>query len=167
MTDNGAGSVLFYSGNGSEYVTVGNESAITITTYETTLNPDNDYLKDVSVITYANDVYNFSINSSVAENPTWINVTVANASNIYNISRDGIYYDNIASGSDSIARYYYSVSGDEWPEHFLEFTWSSDEIWTPNPNTVYLGRVCTFKSDGSMSCAMTQKKILLYQFGWC
>jgi len=123
------------------------------TLYDISITPTNNQLQNVTVNTYnlTTDIYNLTINSSVAENPTWINVTVANASNTYNVSRDGVYYDSVISDSNSIARYHYSIGGDEWSEHDFEFTWDSTEGWSPETDHIYYQRPFTVDSDGNIT----------------
>ena len=104
-----------------------------VSSYNITLKPTSGYLKNVVLNEFntTTEIYNITINSTDSENPTWINATVTNASSTYNISRDGIYYDTVVSGSDSVARYYYNIAGDEWSEHTFEFTWASSENGVP------------------------------------
>jgi len=115
-----------------------------------TLRPTSANLMDVVVNTHdvVADITNITINSSVAENPTWINVTVVNASNTYNVSRDGIHYDTVVSGSDSILRYHYSIDGDEWSKHDFEFTWVNDSGWSAEENHIYYQRPFTVNNTG-------------------
>ena len=136
-------------------------TTMTFTTYNITLKPISEYLKDVVVNTHSlvTDVSNITINSTVAENPTWINVTVANTSNTYNVSKDGIYYDSVVSGSDSVARYYYDVVGDEWSEHSFEFTWASTAGWSPTSNTTYFGVPENWYINGTRTWPGTQPSL--------
>lgn len=127
----------------------------TATVYDMWLTPLYGYLKSVVVNEYnlTTEIYNLTINSSVVENPTWMNVTVANASNTYNISRDGTHYDTTVSNTDSMIKYYYNVVGNEWSEHTFEVTWVNTSGWTPTVNHIYKGY--EFETDDSGN--ITQK----------
>jgi len=130
----------------------GENLLIRTTIYDISLTPDSNQLQNVTVNTYNlnTDVYNITINSSVAENPTWINFTVANASNTYNVSIDGIYDSNETSSSDSVVSYRYSEVGNEWDTpHSIEVTWFSTEGWQADPDANYLGIPTTFYQNGS------------------
>ena len=92
--------------------------------YNSTVTPQTGNLQVVSI--HENpylDTYNITINSSLAENPTWINIAVANASSNYNIIKDGVFLTDVYSGTDSIVRYYYNIEGHEWDtEHTFTTT---------------------------------------------
>lgn len=109
------------------YLQVGTAEVLTtdVSNSNIKIKPTNDYIYQVVVNNNADDVYNLSVNSTVGENPCWINITADNASSYYSVYRDGIPYDTVISGSDSVIRYYYSVIGNEWGSHTFEFAWSS------------------------------------------
>jgi len=109
----------------------------TIMAYNITLNPDNAYLKNVTVNRESNSTYditNITVNSTIADNPTWITATMQNTSNTYNVSIDGVYTTQVVSDSGGIVRYQYT---DSWSEHDFEFGWYSSEGWTPSNTAIY------------------------------
>jgi len=139
--------VLYYPthSNASIFETSDTTATLTPTTYNQTLIPTNAYLQNVTVNTdYVDDVTNISVNSSVAENPTTMTFVVANASNTYNISIDGVYDSNETSSADRILTYTYSEAGNEWDTpHDFEVTWASTEGWSPTANHIYYQRPFT------------------------
>jgi len=131
FSENGANETRYYPDR-SEYVTIGDET-VTFVKYNITLDPVYAYLKDVTVnheSTATDDRTNITVNSSVTTNPTWINATMQNASNTYNVSIDGIYVTQVVSGSDKVVRYQYTGS---WSSHDFEFDWSAGSSpWSPS-----------------------------------
>jgi len=104
------------------------EWTLTATTYNITLRPTYAYLKDVAVnheSTATDDRTNITVNSSVSSNPTWINATMQDASNTYNVNIDGSYVTQVVSDSDKVVRYQYTGS---WSSHDFEFDW----CWIPS-----------------------------------
>lgn len=102
--------------------------------YNITLMPANARLQNVTVAHEANTTYdltNITVNSSVATNPTWINATMQNASNTYNISIDGVYASQVQSDTGGVVRYQYTSS---WSSHDFEIEWHSieGEPWNPS-----------------------------------
>lgn len=121
FTENGA-NTTYYFPDRSEYTTVGNET-VTITTYNMTARPSTGYLNiTVNQFNSTLDRYNITVNSSVAENPTWFNLTAKNANAFYNIKRDGSLYATIQSGADKVVRFFYNATGDDWSAHTFEFS---------------------------------------------
>jgi len=112
---------------------IGVDIDIDIIPYNITLLPMNAYLKNVTVhhdSLPADDRTNIIVNSSVSSNPTWINATMQNASNTYNVSIDGSYVTQVVSDSDKVVRYQYTGS---WSSHDFEFDWSGgSSSWSPS-----------------------------------
>ena len=112
--------------------------AVAVTTYSITLRPTYAYLCDVAVnheSDSSDDRTNIAVNSSVSTNPTWINATMQNASNTYNVSIDGVYTTQVVSDSDGVMRYKYSSS---WSPHTFEFAWLSDTGFSGAPDPTNL-----------------------------
>jgi len=127
--------VRYYPTNSSCYgISTEYSGSINITKkYNITLRPTYAYLKNVTVnheSTVADDRTNITVNSSVTTNPTWINATMQNASNTYNVSIDGSYATQVVSDSDKVVRYQYTGS---WSSHDFEFDWSGGSSpWSPS-----------------------------------
>jgi hypothetical protein len=149
--EDGTNDTRYYTDR-SEYITDGNET-VSITTYNITLLPTNDYLKNVTVnheSDAADDRTNISANSSVSTNPTTITATMQNASNTYKVSIDGGYVTQVVSSSAKVVTYQYTSS---WSPHTFEFDWFSDAGWTPSNTSMYYNTSSTIeittKTDGT------------------
>ncbi|WP_167879515.1 right-handed parallel beta-helix repeat-containing protein [Methanococcoides sp. NM1] len=82
----------------------------TIQLYDMTLTPSSGYLENVKINEYdaSNDVYDFSIGSSITTNPAWINIDVSETNTVYDVYLDGELYAQKTSGSDGILRWQYT-----------------------------------------------------------
>jgi hypothetical protein len=156
FTETGSDSPIYYPKH-SNWTTT-DDNIRTIIKYNTTLKPITGYLTAI-VNTYADDVYNFTIDSSVAANPTWINITTANASTNYSLYRDGSFFDVAESGIDSIVSFYYDVvGGDEWSSHDFQIEYNSTgtSTFVPDTSKNYFGTPRTTYQNGTSAFLGTQ-----------
>jgi len=118
-----------------------------------TLRPTCGHLYDVTVnheSDVADDRTNITANGTISDNPTWINATMQNTSNTYNVSIDGVYTTQVVSDYGGIVRYRYT---DSWSEHDFEFDGYSSEGWSPSDTAIYFNTTSpieiTTETDGT------------------
>ena len=134
FSENGGQNVYWYPSK-SNYTCA--SEGITVTTYNMTLKPTSNLLKGVVINHESNvsdDRTNITVNSSVSNNPSWINATMQNASANYSISIDGSTVDHVDADSNGIVRYQYTSS---WSPHYFEFGWVSSAPFSPDHSKPY------------------------------
>lgn len=148
FTDNSAFENASYYANGTG-IAVGNVSAI-FTSYSIQVIPNYNYIYNtlINLFNTSLDNYSITLESIVAENPTWINITTQNPSHEYDLYINDTFIETVTSNSDSNVNYNYS--DDFTTVKTFELQYNSSLDWVISPTTIYQGFLAHIFSNGTI-----------------